>query len=188
MRRLLRPVSLAIIGVSCVALYALVGFVLIPYVIERYVFPAVAEQLKRPVSVKEVEFNPFTLALRLVGVEVQEQDGSPVLGFEEFFTDERMCALGVPGEQVLLLFRRGATDVPAPAPDGFIPPHRGEGPLHLCFAIPYGELARWESHLRENDVPIESRLSWPHGGTSLYFRDPDDNSLEVATPGLWPNR
>ena len=87
MRRLLRPVSLAIIGVSCVALYALVGFVLIPYVIERYVFPAVAEQLKRPVSVKEVEFNPFTLALRLVGVEVQEQDGSPVLGFEEFFID-----------------------------------------------------------------------------------------------------
>lgn len=111
-----------------------------------------------------------------------------LFGFEEFFTDERMCALGVPGEQVLLLFRRGATDVPAPAPDGFIPPHRGEGPLHLCFAIPYGELARWESHLRENDVPIESRLSWPHGGTSLYFRDPDDNSLEVATPGLWPNR
>jgi hypothetical protein len=23
------------------------------------------------------------------------------------------------------------------------------------------------------------------GGTSLYFRDPDDHFVELATPGLW---
>jgi catechol 2,3-dioxygenase-like lactoylglutathione lyase family enzyme len=34
---------------------------------------------------------------------------------------------------------------------------------------------------------VESRIHWARGGTSLYFRDPDGNSLEVATPGLWPN-
>jgi catechol 2,3-dioxygenase-like lactoylglutathione lyase family enzyme len=111
-----------------------------------------------------------------------------LFGFEEFFTDDRMCALGVPNEQVLLLFRRGATNEPAPAPDGFIPPHHGEGPLHLCFAIPFGELNRWEDHLRRQEIAVESKLRWPHGGTSLYFRDPDNNSVEVATPGLWPNR
>lgn len=110
-----------------------------------------------------------------------------LFNFETFFCDERMCAMGVPGGQVLLLFHRGSTDRPAPAPGGFIPPHHGEGPLHLCFAIPLGELGVWEEHLRRHDIPIESRLSWPHGGTSLYFRDPDNNSLEVATPGLWPN-
>ena len=32
-----------------------------------------------------------------------------VFGFEVFFADARMCAMGVPGSQVLLLFRRGAT-------------------------------------------------------------------------------
>ena len=58
----------------------------------------------------------------------------------------------------------------------------------ICFAIPYGELNRWEDHLGRNAIPIESKLRWPHGGTSLYFRDPDNNSVEVATPGLWPNR
>ncbi|OJW28712.1 MAG: glyoxalase [Rhodospirillales bacterium 69-11] len=111
-----------------------------------------------------------------------------LFGFETIFCDDRMCAMEVPGEQVLLLFRHGMTDEPAPAPDGFIPPHHGRGALHLCFAIPYGELARWETHLQAQGVPLESKLSWPQGGVSLYFRDPDGHSLEVATPGLWPNR
>ncbi|MDQ3753396.1 MAG: glyoxalase, partial [Acidobacteriota bacterium] len=26
---------------------------------------------------------------------------------------------------------------------------------------------------------------WNRGGTSLYFRDPDNHLLELATPGLW---
>ena len=111
-----------------------------------------------------------------------------LFGFELFMSDSRMCALGVPGEQVLLLFRHGMTDVPAPAPGGVIPPHHGRGALHLCFAIPYGEVAAWETQLANAGIDIESRLHWPRGGTSLYFRDPDGHSLEIATPGLWPNR
>lgn len=112
-----------------------------------------------------------------------------VFGFTEFFHDERMCAMEVPGEQVLLLFRHGMTDQPAPGPGGgFIPPHHGRGALHLAFAIPFGEVAAWEDHLVQQEIPVESRVNWPHGATSLYFRDPDGHSLEVATPGLWPNR
>jgi catechol 2,3-dioxygenase-like lactoylglutathione lyase family enzyme len=111
-----------------------------------------------------------------------------VFGFVAFFEDARMCAMEVPGEQVLLLFRHGMTDRPAPGPDGFIPPHHGRGALHLAFAIPFGELAAWTEHLARQDVALESRIGWPAGGTSLYFRDPDGHSLEVATPGLWPNR
>jgi catechol 2,3-dioxygenase-like lactoylglutathione lyase family enzyme len=112
-----------------------------------------------------------------------------LFGFAPFFTDDRMCALEVPNEQVLLLFRHGMTDQPAPGPGGgVIPPHHGSGALHVCFAIPYSELAAWEAHLRLHDIPLESRIRWPHGATSLYFRDPDGHSLEVATPGLWPNR
>jgi catechol 2,3-dioxygenase-like lactoylglutathione lyase family enzyme len=111
-----------------------------------------------------------------------------LFGFELFFNDPRMAAFGVPGGQILLLFQRGATLEPAPGPaGGFIPPHHGDGQLHVCFAIPFGELAAWESHLHDLGVPVESRLTWARGGTSLYFRDPEGNSLEVATPGLWPN-
>jgi catechol 2,3-dioxygenase-like lactoylglutathione lyase family enzyme len=110
-----------------------------------------------------------------------------VFGFERFVHDARMCALGVPGSQVLLLFHRGSTNEPAPMPGGFIPPHHGSGELHLCFAIPLGELTAWEEHLRGAGIEVESRVHWARGGTSMYFRDPDGHSLEVATPGLWPN-
>lgn len=111
-----------------------------------------------------------------------------LFGFEEFMRDQRMCALGVPGGEVLLLFAAGATAAPAPAPGGaFIPPHGGTGSLHLCFAIPFGELATWEQRLRTANIAVESRVHWPRGGTSLYFRDLDGHSVELATPGLWPN-
>ena len=113
---------------------------------------------------------------------------SRLFGFGTIFHDDRMCAMEVPGEQVLLLFKHGMTDQPAPAPEGFIPPHHGRGALHLAFAIPLRELATWDEHLKRQDIPVESRIRWPAGGTSLYFRDPDGHSLEVATPGLWPNR
>jgi catechol-2,3-dioxygenase len=111
-----------------------------------------------------------------------------IFGFVSVFDDERMCAMEIPGEQILLLFRHGMTDQPAPVPGGMIPPHHGRGALHLAFAIPVRELAAWEEHLSRQDIAVESRIRWPAGGTSLYFRDPDGHSLEVATPGLWPNR
>ncbi|HVC58988.1 MAG TPA: glyoxalase [Acetobacteraceae bacterium] len=78
-----------------------------------------------------------------------------LFGFEQFMCDSRMRALG---EQVLLLFRHGMTEKPAPAGGGFIPPHHGHGALHLCFAIPYGEPAAWESHLACSGIDIEGKL------------------------------
>jgi len=110
-----------------------------------------------------------------------------ILGLEPFLRDDRMAGLGVPGNSVLLLFRRGGSVEPSPTPTGLIPAHDAAGHQHLCFAMPLGELERWETHLAANGIDIESRVTWPRGGTSLYFRDPDGHSVEVATPGLWPS-
>ena len=110
-----------------------------------------------------------------------------LFGFTEFLRDERMCALGVPSHQVLLLFRRGASTQPSPTPGGLIPPHDGHGTQHLAYAIAERDLAVWERRLAEHGIALESRVSWPTGSVSLYFRDPDQHSLELATPGLWPN-
>ena len=110
-----------------------------------------------------------------------------VFGFEPFLRESRMVGLGVPGGQVLLLFRRGGSVQPSPAPGGLIPAHDGSGVLHVCFAVPLAELDHWRRHLSEQGVAIESEVVQAFGGTSLYFRDPDDHSIEIAVPGLWPN-
>lgn len=110
-----------------------------------------------------------------------------VMGFELFLADHRMVALGVPGGGTLLLFVQGGSAAPSRTPYGDIPGHDGAGHTHLAFGIPLGELAAWEAHLAQAGVAVESRVHWPRGGTSLYFRDPDGHCVEVATPGLWPN-
>ena len=93
MRWLLRPSHLAILALGSVILYTLVGFFLVPYLVKAYVIPAVAEKLKRPVLVKEVELNPFTLSLRVTGFEIREADQSALLGFDEFFVNFQASSL-----------------------------------------------------------------------------------------------
>ena len=111
-----------------------------------------------------------------------------VLGLEPFLRDDRMSALGLPGNAVLLLFLAGGSTEPTPTDGGdAIPPHDGRGRVHLCLGIPRNELDAWAAHLASHGVPVESRITWPAGGTSLYVRDPDGSLLELATPGLWPS-
>ena len=108
-----------------------------------------------------------------------------VFGLASLLEDDRMVALALPGSAVLLLFRRGGSTLPNTVPGGVIPPHDGGGSQHLCLAIPAPSLQEWERHLLLHGIVIESRVIQAHGGTSLYFRDPDMHSVEIATPGLW---
>jgi catechol 2,3-dioxygenase-like lactoylglutathione lyase family enzyme len=108
-----------------------------------------------------------------------------VLGLRTLVEDERFCALDVTAKHILLLFVRGASLRETNLPGGTIPAHDGEGPLHVAFAVTSQELPQWEAHLRSNGVEILSRVSWPRGGQSIYFRDPDGNLLELLTPGVW---
>jgi catechol 2,3-dioxygenase-like lactoylglutathione lyase family enzyme len=110
-----------------------------------------------------------------------------VFAFPVLFRDGRMCALDVPGRQVLLLFKHGGSLAPSETPFGIIPAHGSDGVQHLCFSIAQDEVHRWQAHLESLGIAVESRLVWPKGGTSLYFRDPDGHSLEVGTAGLWAN-
>jgi len=108
-----------------------------------------------------------------------------LFSFPVLLQDDRFCALGVYGRQVLLLFRKDVSVNPVITPGGTIPPHGGEGQLHLAFAIGRDEFDAWERRLQSEETPVESRVSWNRGGKSIYFRDPDGHLLELATPGVW---
>jgi catechol 2,3-dioxygenase-like lactoylglutathione lyase family enzyme len=109
-----------------------------------------------------------------------------LFGFPTVLADERMRALAVPGRHVLLLFKKGGSTRPTETPGGAIPPHDGDGRLHLAFAISADDVEAWERKLAEREIEVESRVTAARGGTSVYFRDPDGHCIEVATPGLWP--
>jgi catechol 2,3-dioxygenase-like lactoylglutathione lyase family enzyme len=88
--------------------------------------------------------------------------------------------------QVLLLFKRGGSVQPSPMHGGMIPAHDGKGEIHVAFAIAAADLPAWRIRLSQNNLPIVSELVTDRGGTSIYFRDPDQHLIELATPGIWP--
>jgi len=125
-------------------------------------------------------------------VYVEDLDRSRVFytalfGLPVMMRDDRFCAFDVAGKDVLLLFRKGGTPEPVSTPGGLIPPHDGDGHLHMAFAVDREDLDRWETRLREHGIEIESRVEWKAGGRSVYFRDPDGHLLELVTPGVWAN-
>lgn len=109
-----------------------------------------------------------------------------LLGLKRILAAERLWTYEVRPDQILLLFLRGACRHDVETPGGLVPGHNSEGPAHFAFAIAKHQLASWREHLSANDVAIISEVTWPAGGISLYFADPDGNIVELATPGLWP--
>ena len=107
------------------------------------------------------------------------------LGLALLAEDPRFCALDAGGRSVLLLFRKGATLETVHLPGGTIPPHDGGGPVHFAFAVAAEDLRDWERRLADRGIAIEGRTDWPRGGHSIYFRDPDNHLVELATPGIW---
>jgi catechol 2,3-dioxygenase-like lactoylglutathione lyase family enzyme len=102
-------------------------------------------------------------------------------------SSDRLVALDAGEGTVLLLFQRGLSSEAVETPGGLVPAHDAGGPGHLAFAIDTSDIPVWESRLAELGIAIESRVRWERGGFSLYFRDPDDRSVELATPGIWPS-
>ncbi|KAK4050460.1 hypothetical protein OIV83_003530 [Microbotryomycetes sp. JL201] len=106
------------------------------------------------------------------------------------------------GHTQLLLFQQGqtSTDIQLSKSDPtlVIPKHglqtstSGEPAprlyTHFCLAVEKPEdVDEWEAELRNKNVKILGKASWPPGGKSIYFADPDEHIGEIASKGIWPN-
>ncbi|WP_337268028.1 VOC family protein [Oryzifoliimicrobium ureilyticus] len=89
------------------------------------------------------------------------------------------------GNGMLLIFNPNETVKP-PEQDALqVPPHGTRGQGHICFRVSAENLDRIAIRLEAAGILIESRVSWPNGGRSIYFRDPAGNSLECAEARIW---
>lgn len=104
-----------------------------------------------------------------------------VLGLTPFSRQDDRHLFFQCGEAMLLLFLAEASNVE----DSDLPAHGTQGAGHVAFAMELEHEEFWQQHLQQLGVVIERRVEWPQGGISLYFRDPANNSLELATPQIW---
>ena len=78
---------LIFIALGLIALYACIGFLGVPWAVKKYGVPEVSKILDRPVILRNIAFDPFAFKLKLEGFEIQETDGSPLIGFEQLFVN-----------------------------------------------------------------------------------------------------
>jgi catechol 2,3-dioxygenase-like lactoylglutathione lyase family enzyme len=108
---------------------------------------------------------------------------SQVLGLTAFSRVEGRHVFFRCGPAVFLIFNPARTVVA----EGAIaaPVHGAQGAGHVAFAMAPDQIDAWREHLTQHSVEIETEITWPSGGYSLYFRDPAGNSVELATPQTW---
>ena len=109
-----------------------------------------------------------------------------VLGLERIAFVEGRHVFYRCGESVVLIFDPASTaTVPTTVNGAPVPMHGASGAGHMALAVSNATLPAWRAHLEANGVAIESEVTWPRGGRSIYVRDPAGNSVELASPLLW---
>ena len=96
-------------------------------------------------------------------------------------SEERMRALRLPDDWILLLFARGLSQNGEETPGGKIPGHDARGAQHLCFSVAPEDLDAYAARLDA----VESEVKPSQGGRSIYGRDPDGHSIEFADRAIW---
>lgn len=72
---------------TALMVYALVGFSLVPFLVQRYLPKMAADQLKREASIGQVNFNPFSFALEARDFKLNDTDGQPVFQLGRLFVN-----------------------------------------------------------------------------------------------------
>ena len=81
-------------GAVLVALYALLGFVVVPRLVLARLPPALSAKLHRPVALRGAKANPFTLSLTLEGLRVGEKEGpSTFVSVERLYANAQLSSL-----------------------------------------------------------------------------------------------
>jgi len=78
---------------AALVLYALLGFLLVPWLLRTQGESRVAALLERPFTIESAAFNPFLLRAELAGLALTEPDGAPLLGLDRLVVDFELSSL-----------------------------------------------------------------------------------------------
>jgi hypothetical protein len=76
----------SIVVLVLVLLYALIGFVALPWWLERAIPERLAKHMGWQTTLEEVQVNPFAMSIQASGLAANDSDGEPVLAFDQFRT------------------------------------------------------------------------------------------------------
>ena len=79
-----RPIA---ITSAILVFYALAGFFLLPWCLQRYLTHTLANNLQRTIEIQDVRFNPFLLKLQIDGLNIRDTDTTPLVSMEQFRFD-----------------------------------------------------------------------------------------------------
>ena len=80
-------------GLAALLLYALAGFFLAPYLLERYVPRYAQDQLGSQATVGDVRINPFLLRLEAKDFRLEHPPGQPIVAFGRLLVDLQLSSL-----------------------------------------------------------------------------------------------
>jgi hypothetical protein len=79
--------------VAAVVLYTVVGFFIVPRVVESFATDLLREQLGREVTIEEIRVNPYTLSLTVRGFALPDGPDSTLLAFDELYANAELSSL-----------------------------------------------------------------------------------------------
>lgn len=72
---------------TALLLYTLIGFSLIPFLVQHYTPRLTADWLKRRAAIGEAQFNPYSFTLEIKDLALDEADGQPLVTVKRLFLD-----------------------------------------------------------------------------------------------------
>ncbi|MBD0331960.1 MAG: VOC family protein [Chitinophagaceae bacterium] len=66
-----------------------------------------------------------------------------------------------------------------------LPPHGANGSIHFAFEVANDKYTSALQTIKTKGIFILQEQTWKNGLRSFYFRDPDQNLVEIVEEGLW---
>lgn len=75
-----------------IALYAIVGFLILPLIVRSVAVKQISRQLDREVSIQSVKINPFALTTSIRGLLIKDKDGEPFVSWDEVYVNFQLSS------------------------------------------------------------------------------------------------